>query len=820
MAPEKGDVNMFEYEKQHLDFIRSTAGECTVLLKSDGHFPLKEAGRIALYGSGIRYTIKGGTGSGEVNSRFSVSVEEGIKKAGFEITSGSWLDSYDKVRRQAKNAFIKGLKAEAKAKHENPMFYALGRILPEPEYDIPLNLEGDTAVYVVSRDSGEGMDRKPVKGDVKLTDTEVRDILRLDESFTNFMLVLNAGGVVDLSPVRDVSNILILSQLGVVNGTVLADLLLGNVYPSGKLTATWAAWEDYQTIGGFGETDDTLYKEGIYAGYRYFDSVGKKPLFPFGFGLSYTTFSVSPVSVKVNKNTVCVEADVRNTGNTAGKEVVQVYVSCPAGKLDKAYQDLAAYAKTGELKPGEKETVAVSFALDGLASYDEETAAYVLEKGDYLIRVGNSSDNTVTAAIVTLDETAVTLQAKNVLGDCGFEDIRIETVRDDRIPETACRLTMNASDIPSGTVSYDGDSPADPLVQSLTDEELAFLNIGAHDPNAKGFKSIIGNAAVHIAGGAGETTSILKNKGVTYLTMSDGPAGLRLAKEYFEDEKGAHGINQSMIPASMLDNMSKPMKFLINLLGLNGAKAPRKAEIKYQYATMIPIGTAVAQSWNDALAEQYGDIVADEMERFKVNLWLAPAMNIHRSILCGRNFEYYSEDPLISGKMAAAVTRGVQKHPGCSVTIKHYAANNQETNRYANNSCVSERAMREIYLRGFGICVREGSPHTFMTSYNLLNGTHTSEHRGLIEDILRSEFQFDGVVMTDWLIAGTVRKDAKYRAADPGRIAMAGGDLVMPGSAADYRSVLAKIKESGENRKQAERNASRLLGLIRTLKNI
>ncbi len=252
---------MFDYELQHLNLVRSTAGECTVLLKSDGRFPLKEAGKIALYGNGIRYTIKGGTGSGEVNSRFTVNVEEGLENAGFEITTKEWLNAYDKQRTAAKKEFIKSLKTEAKAKHESPFLYVLGRILPEPEYDIPLNGEGDAAIYVLSRESGEGMDRTPSKGDVKLTDTEVRDILKLDQMFQNFMLVLNTGGVIDLSPVKDVRNILVLSQLGVVSGDVLADILLGCQNPSGKLTATWSAWEDYSTLGSFGEEADTCYPD-------------------------------------------------------------------------------------------------------------------------------------------------------------------------------------------------------------------------------------------------------------------------------------------------------------------------------------------------------------------------------------------------------------------------------------------------------------------------------------------------------------------------------------------------------------------------------
>lgn len=809
---------MFDYEKQHLDFVRSSAGECTVLLRSDGSFPISSAGRIALYGNGVRHTIKGGTGSGEVNTRFSPSIEEGLKSAGFDIESASWLDAYDEVREASKKKFLKSLKAEAKAKHENPILYSMGRFMPEPEYDIALNADCDTAVYVLSRDSGEGLDRSPVKGDVLLTDSEVRDILFLDETVPHFMLVLNTGGVVDLSPVKDVRNILVLSQLGVVNGDVLADVLLGRQNPSGRLTTSWASWEDYPFKDDFGGEDETCYREGIYVGYRYFDLASKKPIFPFGYGLSYSTFEVEPGRASVEGNIVRIGARVKNTGKAAGKEVVQVYLSAPSGELDKPYQELAAYSKTKELAPGESQDLSLSFALDEHATYSERTATYILDAGDYLVRIGKSSVDTKIAAAVTLDKSVNVLQVKNVIGSPGFKDYKPENSRKDRVPKDAQRLKMKAADIPSQKISYEKEAELDPNVKYLSDEELALLSVGSHDPKARGIMSVVGNASTHLAGAAGETTSMLEDKGIGFLTMSDGPAGLRLATEYYEDDEGAHAIGQSMIPASMIENLPGGVKFAAKLIGQGRSKAPRGARIKNQYASMIPISTAIAQSWNDELAESYADTVGDEMERFGVNLWLAPALNIHRSILCGRNFEYLSEDPLISGKMAAALTRGIQKHPGCSATVKHFAANNQEYCRYTNSSEVSERAMREIYLKGFGICIREASPHALMTSYNLLNGKHTSEHRGLIEGILRSEFGFGGLVMTDWLIAGTAKKKAKYRAADAGEIAMAGGGLVMPGSRSDYDKVLAKIKRSSVNRRRVELGATRLLALIRALK--
>ena len=804
-------MELFDYEKEHIGLLRDSLAECTLFLRQNGAFPLEAPGRIAAYGNGVRHTVKGGTGSGEVNSRYSVNVEQGLKDAGFTITTGRWLDAFDQVEQDAQKAFVKEIKERAKKKHTMAILEGMGAVMPQPEYDLPLDGEGDTAIYVLSRISGEGNDREPIPGDIRLTDSEAKTILALDAKYEKFMLVLNVGGVVDLTPVKEVSNILVLSQLGVETGSVLADILLGRANPSGKLTTTWASWEDYCREGEFGDINDTRYKEGIYVGYRYFDTVGKKPLFPFGYGLSYTSFDIAVTGAAAEGDTIRIKAAVSNTGARAGREVVQVYVSAPAGRLDKPYQDLAAFAKTDLLEPGASQELTISFSLRDCASYDAQKESYVLEAGSYVVRVGDSSDHTQPAALVDLDGEAVVTKAGNCLGETDFEDWKpsgSETAAAEELSDIT-RISVAAADIETVTVTYDQAREIDPRVKDLTVEELAYLNVGAFNPKA-GALSVIGNAATNVAGAAGETTGILKEKGFPVLVMSDGPAGLRLAKEFYRDEKGAHGIGSSMVPESFLPFLPAPARFIMNLIG--GSGKPKKGQkVEYQYATAIPIGTAIAQSFNLPLAESYGSIVGDEMERFGVHLWLAPALNIHRDIRCGRNFEYYSEDPLISGKTAAAITRGVQRHPGCGTTIKHYAANNQEKNRYCNNSIVSERAMREIYLKGFGICVRESQPHALMTSYNLLNGVHTSEHRGLIEDILRCEYGFKGIVMTDWIVDMAQDKQSLHRMPIAAEIAKAGGDLVMPGSKGDFDSIVKAAKSGELELRQLQINATRVL---------
>lgn len=801
-------MQLTELEKKHNERLSSLASECAVLLKKDEKFPLERAGRLALFGCGARQTIKGGTGSGGVNSRFYITAEQGLERAGFTLTSKAWLDAYDEVRKSWHDDFIASIKRRAEEEHVSPFVAGFGKVMPEQDYDIPLNGEGDAAVYVLGRVSGEGNDRRAQKGDVLLTDTEVRDILTLSERFERFMLVLNVGGVVDLSPVVEkVGNILLLSQLGVVTGDVLADILLGKANPSGRLTTTWAAADGYCPLGEFGDMNDTRYKEGIYVGYRWFDAAKKTPLFPFGYGLSYTDFRITYGKISHEKSKITLFASVENIGTRAGKQVVQLYVCPPQGKLNREAQSLAAFTKTKLLASGEKLEIQLSFDFADLSAFDEFRAQYLLEGGSYLIRLGEHSRKSVVCAAIELTDEIVVKRVKNCIDKPDFTDavIPVQNERAENVPV----LRLTSLDFDCKRVDYDIETKVHPDAQKLTDEQLCYLCVGAYvKQSAPGF---IGNSAFHICGAAGETTNQLKEQlGERYIVMADGPAGLRLSAKYAKTETGVMPAT-SALPDDLEDIMSDEIKQYLHAAMAEAQKYP----IFEQYTTAIPIATAIAQSWNVELARQCGDIVGAEMEKFGVHLWLAPALNIHRNILCGRNFEYYSEDPYLSGMMAAYVTKGVQAHPHCGTTIKHFAANNQENNRYNSNSILSERALREIYLRGFEICIRESAPAAVMTSYNLINGRHTSEHYGLCTDILRGEWGYEGFVMTDWITTGfNYNPNSKHPPAYTSNIVKAGGDITMAGGQGDYDDLLFALKSGKVKRGEVLACASRVLYAI------
>lgn len=789
-------MQLYPYEQQHIQILRNAAPECMVLLKSDRGFPLIQPEKIALYGSGARNTIKGGTGSGDVNVRHFTTIEEGLEKAGFVITTKTWLDAYDKVREKAHQIFVKEIKEKAKAKGIPAVLLGMGAVMPEPEYNLPLDGDGSAAVYVLGRISGEGADREDVRGDFQLTETEIRDILALSKKYDRFLLVLNTGGVVDLTPVMEVGNILLLSQAGMTIGDSFADVLLGKSYPSGKLASTWASQKDYCQIGEFGEQDDTRYREGIYVGYRYFDTVNQPPLFPFGYGLGYTTFTIANPRVTLENTKITVKAEVKNTGKTSGKEVIQLYVSVPSGKLDQPYQALAAFAKTSELKAGGTQEAVLAFTMEELASFDTEQCAEILEAGDYILRLGNSSRDTSVCAVVRLEEDIVVSRPEHAGGEPDFadwkpeqklrgeEEIIEQKLKENQIPLLI--LPAEAYQIPKQRETQSKDQQLLNLLNTMSDSELAYLCIG--DYQETGSKSVIGNAGAKVAGSAGETTRRYEEKGISSLVMADGPAGLRLSRQYGVDERGIYAVGDT-VPAAFLDFIDEQV---LAMFGKDKEKeVPRNGEIYDQYCSAIPVGTALAQSWNIELCEECADLVGAEMERFGVHLWLAPALNIHRSPLCGRNFEYYSEDPLISGRMTAAITRGVQKHPGCGVTVKHFVCNNQETNRFHSNSIVSERALRDIYMRGFKIAVCEAQPHAVMTSYNLLNGEHTSQRKDIIKQVLRKEWGFEGMVMSDWVTPGITAGPAqKYPYACASGSIRAGNDVMMPGGAGDHEDLM------------------------------
>ncbi|MBQ4253299.1 MAG: glycoside hydrolase family 3 C-terminal domain-containing protein [Erysipelotrichaceae bacterium] len=799
---------MNPYEEKHIGMLRPYLGECCVLLKSDGSFPLEKPCRIACFGSGVRHTVKGGTGSGEVNSRYFVNVEDGLEKAGFTITNPEWSERFARFRQQAKEDFRNEIKRKAKEQKTNVIIASMGTVIKEAEYLIEPDLDAEAAIYVVGRISGEGNDRTDEKGDFRLNDSEIRDILMFDEKYEKFMLVINAGGPLDLTPVISVRNILVLSQLGVETGSALADILLGTQNPSGHLTTSWAAYLDYCHVGEFANKDDTAYKEGIYVGYRYFDAAGKKPLFPFGYGLSYTSFTEEVQSIEQNHGRFTVSVNVKNTGRYPGKKTVQLYLCCPQGKLNREVKSLAGFAKSPLIRPDESAEVKVSFDIRDFAGYDEETASFILEKGRYILLIGENSEDVRAIGVYRLDEDHTVRKVRNLFGDCGFKDFNPEIRNDYDISgliEEKIDLGTNAAEV----ISYDSVIEIPEVLKGLSDEQLAYLNVGAFNPKG-GILSVIGDASSNVPGAAGESTSLLKDNGIGSLVVADGPAGLRLAREYYEDAKGKQTIG-SVIPESMLEVMPGIIRKLLS----RKPKLKKGARLFEQFTTALPIATAIAQSWNLEFAQMCGDIVGSEMEIFNVDLWLAPALNIHRNVLCGRNFEYFSEDPLVSGLFAAALARGVQSHQGKGVTIKHFAANNQETNRYANNSIISERALREIYLKGFGICIREAAPLAVMTSYNLINGTQTSESYELTESILRDEFGFKGLVMTDWVVGGGfLTKNPKYPSPDAAKVAAAGCSLFMPGSKKDFRQIMTGLQSGTISRESLMKNASWLLKVL------
>ena len=805
---------METYEIDHLNAVRVLATECMVLLRSDGAFPLAEPGEIALFGSGARGTVKGGTGSGDVNSRHVTTIEEGLEAAGFTVVTRPWLEAYGRVRDQAHQDFIADIRTEAAERGVPAIMIGMGSVMPEPEYSIPLDVDAGTdpgaAVYVLARTSGEGSDRTPEAGDLSLTDTEVRDILTLNDRFEKFLLVLNVGGVVDLSPLGNVGNILLLSQLGATIGDAFTDVLLGRAYPSGKLATTWAAWDEDDQIGDFGDPDDTQYREGIYVGYRFYDSVGKEPLFPFGFGLGYTTFDIQTRQVSLDGARVSIDVDVTNTGERPGKETVQAYVSVPAGRLDQPLQALAGFAKTDEIAPGATAHITIDIALTDLASYDAAARATVLEAGRYLLRVGASSRHLRPVAVVELAQDVTVRCLTGDLGAPGFTDWRPEAPASLDIPADLPVLAVAPAHLrrpdgaePTEQAAPEGFSEALALARGLSDDELIYTVLGDYRRGEES-GSVIGAASTTVIGAAGQTTTRIP--GLPSIIMADGPAGLRLALTYGVDAEGPFSLGDSSLPATFLELMDDAGR---EALGIADAPEPRDpAEIREQYTTAIPIGTALAQSWNPGLAQRLGDVVGAEMEHFGIHLWLAPAFNLHRCVLCGRNFEYLSEDPLLAGRIAAAITRGVQSHPGRGVTIKHLACNNQETNRLNSNSSVSPRALRDLYLRAFEICVRQARPAAVMTSYNLINGVHTSESAQLLEVILRREWGFDGLVMTDWVVDGMTRSDMKHPRATAAATIKAGNELFMPGGETDREDLLAALERGSAGRGTGDRSAA------------
>ena len=813
------DSEVQPWETEHRKVARRAAAEGIVLLKNeDNLLPLKAGSNVALYGAGAGRTIKGGTGSGDVNERENVSVFQGIKNAGFQVTTEDWIASYDKIYENARQEWKRSILSKTGEGADTMDFFSVYSTTP---FKMPAGdqvqkpaEDADTAIYVLSRIAGEGSDRTADKGDYYLSDDEYQILADICAYYKNVIVLINAGAQVDLSFMDEFENIkalLVIVQPGMEGGNAVADILSGKVNPSGKLADTWAyEYEDYPNSEKFshnnGNVQTELYEEGIYVGYRYFDTFEVPVRYGFGYGLSYTDFEISNYRLaKISAEKISISASVKNTGKVSGKEVVQVYASLPGGTLEKEAHRLAAYAKTAELKPGETEEVTMEVTVDALTSYDEESAAWILEKGFYGIWIGNSLASAKLCGGMKLDATVTKRQVKNLFPlKQDLEEIVQEPSRTAKRAKTAEKLAgeqamtvleLHAADITTETVEYKKNADlyereAMDFVNTLTEEEL--IDLAAGDPG-KAQGGNLGAAGISVPGSAGETHRCAVDKGLASIVLADGPAGLRLMKYYH--------VNEGSI-------VSMPFEFSLEggLFYDDSRELP--GERYYQYCTAIPVGTLLAQTWNQELIREVGAMIGTEMEHFGVTLWLAPGMNIHRNPLCGRNFEYYSEDPYVSGTIAAAMTEGVQSNYGCGTTIKHFACNNQEDNRMGSDSVVSERALREVYLKGFEIAIRQAQPMSIMTSYNLINGVHAANNYDLCTESARNEWGFKGAIMTDWT---TTEQGDNCTASGCMR---AGNDLVMPGCFGDHDNMHKELAEGTLKIEDLKACIARLVSVI------
>lgn len=690
---------------EHIALSRRAAADGMVLLKNENSLlPLHRGARVALFGKASVDYIKGGGGSGDVTVAYTRNLCDAIeeKQAQGKLTCVPALHEF--YREYVSSQFAAG---------------ALWGRLDEPELPQALLAqaarEADTAIISICRFSSEGGDRAAAEGDFYLSAGEKSLVQAVCGVFSKVAIILNVGGVVDTAwfDANPAIQAALLAWQGGMEGAMAeADLLCGDICPSGKLTDTFAAsFDDYPSSANFHESEDYVcYTDDIFVGYRYFETIpgaAEKVNYPFGFGLSYTTFEIVCTNADSDDETIRVTALVKNTGGAAGREVVQLYTS--ASGTNRPKLELRAFQKTALLAPGEAQELSLTVPIADLACYEEECAAYVLPAGEYPVLLGNSVRSLKTVCTYVCREPCVTRKVKNrcvpkklpqrLRADGSYEALPMQDypLAPDRSdwPEKpkweAEHILPDCSgiEVPADRLSFadvaGGSVSLDAFVRQLTDDELITLLGGT--PNR----------------GVADTRGL---GGLDYLKIpavmtADGPAGLRICED--------RGVT----------------------------------------TTAWPVATLLACTWDAEIVCEVGKAGGREVRENNLGMWLTPAINIHRSPLCGRNFEYYSEDPLVSGKLAAATVRGIQSE-GVSACVKHFCVNNKETNRRASDSRVSERALREIYLKGFEIVVKESGVWAVMTAYNLLNGIYTSENKELISGILREEWGFDGLVVTDW----------------------------------------------------------------------
>jgi len=704
----------------HITLSRSAAAQGMVLLKNeDGILPLGGGRKIAVFGKAQADYVKGGGGSGDVTVAYIRSILEGLqqKEAQGAVRLFAPLSSFyeENVRQQ-------------RAEGKEPGYTV------EPELPEHLLKEArsftDTAIITVCRYSSEGRDRTgtPFDGDFYLSREEDHLVKAVLTCFDRVIAVLNIGGVMDVTWFKEEPKIkaaLLAWQGGMEGGSATADVLCGDVCPSGHLVDTFAVnFDAYPSSETFFDSEDYVeYNEDIYVGYRYFETVpgaAEKVCYPFGYGLSYTTFALEAVQTEERNGELLFTATVRNTGAVAGREVVQIYCEAPQGKLGKPKKVLVGFRKTGTVAPGAEETVAIPVDPYRFASFDDAGAvcrsAYVLEQGEYYFHMGFN------------------------VRDTRLLDYRYQVEADLVLKRLSSRCAPKQL---SRRLRADGTWEALPVDTNIPrpDDDLTILPFDGQAPEEHSWRV---------------NYCVWKDpEGPSLLDVQNGKQTMEEFLRLLTDEQKIHllGGQPNRGCANTFGFGNLPQYGIPNAMTADGPAGLRFRDFCGVTTTAFPVALLLACSWDPELVQSIGVAAAQEVYENGIGVWLAPAINIHRTPLCGRNFEYYSEDPFLAGTMATAMVNGVQSQ-GVAVSLKHFACNNKETNRRESDSRLSERALREIYLKAFEMTVKQAQPWTVMSSYNLVNGVRASENRELLTDLLRGEWGFQGMVTTDWYTHG------------------------------------------------------------------
>lgn len=758
-----------DWEK-YLEASARAVSQGVVLLKNDGALPLKKDGEAAVFGRIQLHYYKSGTGSGGmVNVSKVVGITDGLTEAGYKVNQ-KLLDIYTQWDSEHPFNYGEGWGGEPWSQEEMPLTDDIVKSAAETS---------DTAIVIIGRTAGEEMDNKLEKGAFLLSDLEEDMLKKVAAVFPKTVVLLNTAGLIDMGFMDryDVSAVMYVWQGGMVGGTGTAMALTGEVSPSGKLPDTIAySVHDYPSDKFFGSGEEDCYGEDIYVGYRYFETFAKdKVRYPFGFGMSYTTFDIS-AELSAADGVVTANVTVKNTGSVPGREVVQIYCEAPQGRLGKPARVLCGFDKTWTIKPGDSETLTIEIPVESLASYDDSGVTghrycWLLEGGTYRFYVGSDVRSAGECFSLEIPETIVEQcrsalgpvtpfrRMKNSSGSVVFEDVPLTPDPEPHshaelpaeIPQTGDR-GIRLADV------YNGKNTLEEFTAQLTDYDLSCIIRG----EGMGSPKVTAGTAAAFGGVSDELQAL----GIPCGCCDDGPSGMRLDC---------------------------------------GTKA-----------FSLPNGTLLASTFDRQLLMELYTLMGLEMHTNQVDCLLGPGMNIHRHPLNGRNFEYFSEDPFLTGSLAAAQLAGLHS-TGVDGTIKHFCGNNRETHRHTLDSIISERALREIYLRGFEIAVKQGEAKTIMTTYGKVNGVWTAGNYDLVTNILRGEWGFDGFAMTDWW-ADINRRGKPADRSDFAAMAMAQNDVYMvtADGAHNADNTLASL-ESGElTRGELQRNAMNILRMLLT----